>query len=159
MVRSDKDVVRVLFVCLGNICRSPMAEAVFAAKVAAAGLTDRVLVDSAGTGDWHVGQQAHSGTRRMLAEKGIAYSGRARHFTRADLSRFDYILTMDDDNLSTVLAYGNGTAIVRPFMEFAPQLGLTEVPDPYFSGNFTQTYKLVDAAADGLLDHIRKDLS
>jgi len=158
MAYSDKDVVRVLFVCLGNICRSPMAEAVFAAKVAEAGLSDRIIVDSAGTGDWHVGEPAHSGTRRMLAQKGIPYSGRARHFKRADLNAFDYILTMDDDNLSTVRQHGIGTAMVRPFLEFAPQLGLTEVPDPYYSGNFEQTYELVDAAADGLLAEIRKDL-
>ena len=149
----------MLFVCLGNICRSPMAEAVFAQKVADAGLTDRIVVDSAGTGDWHVGEPAHSGTRRLLAENGIPYAGRARHFTKSDLSKFDYVLTMDDDNLRTVRQHGIGTAMVRPFLEFAPQLGLTEVPDPYYTGNFAETYRLVDAAADGLLMQIRKDLS
>ena len=136
-----------------------MAEAVFAKKVADAGLSDRITVDSAGTGDWHVGQPAHSGTRRMLAEKQIPYSGRARHFTKADMNSFDYILTMDDDNLRTVRRHGIGTAMVRPFLEFAPHLGIKEVPDPYYSGNFAETYHLVDAAADGLLAHIRKDLN
>jgi protein-tyrosine phosphatase len=135
-----------------------MAEAVFAQKVAEAGLDNKVFVDSAGTGDWHIGEPAHTGTRKLLAQKNIQYAGRARQFTKADINKFDYILTMDDDNLRTVRRFGIGTAVVRPLLEFAPQLGITEVPDPWYTGNFEETYQLVEAASNGLLEQIKMDL-
>lgn len=149
--------VRVLFVCLGNICRSPMAEGVFAHKVKLAGLDREISTDSAGTGAWHVGEQPHHGTRRTLAQKQIAYQHRARVLVASDLEKFDYVLTMDDDNLASVLQIGRGKAHVAPFLSYAPHLALSEVPDPYFTGNFEETYRLVDAASDGLLAVIRKD--
>ena len=107
--------VRVLFVCLGNICRSPMAEAVFLHKVRAAGLEDRIEADSAGTGHWHVGHPPHHGTRDMLNRSGIEYAHKARLVTPADLEAFDYILTMDNANLRDVQALGQGRAVIRPF--------------------------------------------
>jgi protein-tyrosine phosphatase len=158
MASFESSAVRVLFVCLGNICRSPMAEAVFAHKVGEAGLADKIYVDSAGTGDWHIGEPAHPGTRKLLAQKNIPYAGRARQFTKADINKFDYILTMDDDNLRTVRRNGVGTGMVRPFLEFAPELGITEVPDPWYTGNFEETYQLVEAASDGLLEQVKADL-
>jgi protein-tyrosine phosphatase len=149
--------IKVLFVCLGNICRSPMAEAVFAHKVKQAGLEDRIAADSAGTGDWHMGNPPHRGTRAMLEEHEIEYTHAARMITRADYDEFDLILTMDDENLRAVNLRCKGKAQVRRFLDFAPDCGYTEVPDPYYAGNFDLTYHLADQAAEGLLAHLRKE--
>ncbi len=149
--------VRVLFVCLGNICRSPMAEAVLAHKVREAGLEKEIEADSAGTGDWHLGQPPHRGTRALLKQRRIDYTHAARLITPVDLEEFDYVLTMDNQNLANVRAMGTGRAVVRPFLEYAPHLLLCEVPDPYLTGGFSEVYDLVDAAADGLLAAIRAE--
>lgn len=148
--------VRVLFVCLGNICRSPMAEAVFAHQVRAAGLEEVITADSAGTGDWHIGQPPHRGTRTLLKDRRIEYTHAARLLTANDLDRFDYVLTMDNQNLADVQALGTGRAVIRPFLEYAPQNPRKEVPDPYFTGNFEEVYALLDEAAQGLLQEIRE---
>jgi protein-tyrosine phosphatase len=149
--------IRVLFVCLGNICRSPMAEAVFAHKVREAGLSDTIYTDSAGTGHWHIGNPPHHGTRRILAKKAIQYSHAARQIVASDLEKFDYILTMDDDNYQNVVHMGKGKAVVRRFLEYAPDSGISEVPDPYYTGNFEEVYELVDKASEGLLQAIRQE--
>jgi protein-tyrosine phosphatase len=151
--------VRVLFVCLGNICRSPMAEAVFRHLVDEAGLSDQITVDSAGTGSWHVGERAHHGTLDILHAHGIEYDGRARQITRADFAQFDYILAMDSENLADLreMMPDNTQVTVRRFLEFADNVPRRDVPDPYFDGRFEEVYDLVRQGAAGLLAHIRAE--
>jgi protein-tyrosine phosphatase len=149
--------VRVLFVCLGNICRSPMAEAVFVHKVRAVGLQAEIEVDSAGTGQWHIGKPAHEGTLRLLRQKNIECTHRARQINETDLANFDYVITMDEENLANVRGMAPSRAAIRPLMEFAPHTGVFEVPDPYHTGSFNEVYRLIDAATDGLLAAIRRD--
>ncbi len=149
--------IRVLFVCLGNICRSPMAEAVFAHKVRDAGLGGAIIADSAGTGDWHIGHAPHPGTQHILAVNGVDYTHQARLVTQDDLQAFDYVLTMDNSNLANVRRMGQGRAKVVPFLSYAPESDVKEVPDPYLTGNFDEVYALVSEAADGLLAAIRRE--
>jgi protein-tyrosine phosphatase len=155
---SDKP-IRVLFVCAGNICRSPMAEGVFQHMVEQAGLADVIQVDSAGTGGWHVGEPAHSGTLEVLKRNAIDYRGRARQLTRDDLDKFDYVLAMDHENLSFILRAARGAAAdIRLFLNFANQAGRLkqiEVPDPYHDGTFDRVYNLVYQGSIALLDHIK----
>jgi protein-tyrosine phosphatase len=148
--------IRVLMVCLGNICRSPTAEAMLRKKVREAGLDDRVEVDSAGTADYHVGSPpdrravAH-GERRGLQMKHL----RGRQVSRDDFDRFDFILAMDDDNLVALerLRPADSRAKVALLMAYAPRSGALEVPDPYFggAGGFETVLDLVDSAADGFI--------
>ena len=150
---------RLLFVCLGNICRSPAAEGVFLHLLAREGLDDQFVVDSAGTGSWHVGKPAD---RRMLAaadKRGIVLPSRARQIEAADLGRFDRILTMDNDNLAAVQALAPGTeqALIEPITRHCRQFGSLEVPDPYYGGEdgFEQVLDLLEDACGGLLDRLR----
>ncbi|MCX6379256.1 MAG: low molecular weight phosphotyrosine protein phosphatase [Armatimonadetes bacterium] len=148
--------IRVLFVCLGNICRSTMAEAVFQQLVQEAGLTHSIKTDSAGTGAWHIGKPPHERTARLLLSKGITgYMHHARQVQRDDFQIFDYILTMDDENLADVNSLGViGKAVVAPLLEFAPQLEAYEVPDPYYNDRYEEVYDLVSVACAGLLTAI-----
>lgn len=150
--------IRVLFVCLGNICRSPMAEAVFMNKVRNAGLTAEIGADSAGTGSWHVGKPPHQGVAQILKARGIPTQHKARMIRVSDLNEYDYVITMDDENWSDVLRMPSGTAKMARLMEFAPELGVREVPDPYHTGRFNDVYRLIEEACNGLLAKIRADL-
>ena len=134
-----------------------MAEAVFRHKVSAARLDDNIEADSAGTGDWHTGESPHSGTRRVLAVNDVEYQHRARQITPQDLQHFDYVVTMDNANLRTVQAMTQGKARVVPFLDYAPASDVREVPDPYYTGDFEETYALANQAADGLLAAIRRE--
>jgi protein-tyrosine phosphatase len=149
--------IRVLFVCLGNICRSPMAEAVFQNLVEEAGLKHQIRVDSAGTGSWHVGERAHPGTRRVLANHGIDYSGRARQVRPQDMANeVDYIVVMDSSNLRDLRAkYGDHPRLFR-LLDFASDVREKDVPDPYYNGNFETVYRLVEDGCRGLLTTIRR---
>ena len=149
--------IRVLFVCLGNICRSPMAEAIFEHLVREAGLEDRIEADSAGTADWEIDASPHPGTLRVLEQSGIIYTKQGRNLRPEDQDRFDYIITMDDQNTRDVKRLGSGTAMIAPLLGFVPGAGVREVPDPYFDNRFDRTHTLVRAGAEALLEHIRAE--
>ena len=153
--------VRVLFVCLGNICRSPTAEGVFRATVDAAGLAGAIEIDSAGTGAWHVGQPPDSRAQAAARQRGFDLSAqRARQVKSDDFAAFDHIVAMDRNNLATLSAAAPDAARhkMRLFMDFAPGVGEAEVPDPYYGGTdgFADVLDMVEAASVGLLEHIRQ---
>ena len=158
---------RLLFVCLGNICRSPMAEALMRHKIAAAGLGNKITVDSAGTYGGHAGEKPHRGTVRELQKHNIPFDGiTARLITEEDMETADYLIVMDTENLSEArrLAYewGYDDALddIRMMMEFSSDAdereGGLDVPDPYYERNFDKVYAMLDEATDGLLRHIRQ---
>jgi protein-tyrosine phosphatase len=156
--------VRILFVCLGNICRSPTAEGVMRHLLSEAGLQDRVEVDSAGTGGWHVGAPPDERATAAARQRGIALDGEARRFDVADFDRYDLILAMDAENRRDLelLAPDDGArAKVRLLREFdAASAGAPadlDVPDPYYGGarGFDDVLDLVEAACRGLLETIR----
>lgn len=147
--------VKVLFVCLGNICRSPMAEAVFQKMVDEAGLSDKISIDSVGTGSWHVGEKAHPGTRRVLAQHGIEYNGRARQVRPDDMDLQTYVVAMDQSNLNDLRRnFGQHPRLYR-LLDFASQNEERDVPDPYYNDNFEYVYQLVTDGCAGLLATLR----
>ena len=153
--------VRVLFVCLGNICRSPTAHGVFEALVQAEGLSHRIEVDSAATSDWHIGNPPDPRSIAMARERGVDLSTqRARQVSAEDFHRFDYILAMDGQNLRDLqsLQPAGSRARVTLFLEFDPQSPEQEVPDPYYGGKegFAKVVELVERASRALLDHINQ---
>ena len=153
----------VLFVCLGNICRSPMAEGVMRSIVADAGLEAEIVIDSAGTGGWHQGDPPDRRATDEAGRRGIDLTGlRCRKVTPGDLDRFDLVVAMDADNVVALraLADDDGSlAKIRLLREFDPaavEAGELEVPDPYYDGpdGFVHVFDLVDAACRGLLAHL-----
>jgi protein-tyrosine phosphatase len=152
--------VRVLFVCMGNICRSPLAQGVFEDLVRREGLEDEIIVDSAGTGRWHVGSPPDERAQRSAQVRGLDLSAQqARQVTPDDCHSFDYILTMDEQNYRAVAALcQRGSAEVRPFLDYAPDRIETEVPDPFYGGpdGFEHILDLVEEASEGLLEEIKE---
>lgn len=138
---------RVLFVCLGNICRSPAAEGVFRA------LMPEARTDSAGTSSWHVGEPPYGAMQQAARARGVDLSDlRARQFIRADFDRFDLIVVMDDDNREAVedLRPSDSATPVRLFTDYAPDSGASYVPDPYYTRDFDGVLDLIEEAAAGL---------
>ena len=159
----DDRVVRLLFVCLGNICRSPTAEGVMRALIAREGIDGRVMVDSAGTGSWHVGSPPDERARDAASGRGVQLEGSARQVRPQDFAEFDLLLAMDAANRRELLALAPSAedqARVRLLREFDPaSAGRADldVPDPYYgaAGGFEEVLDLVQAACAGLLDEIR----
>jgi protein-tyrosine phosphatase len=156
--------MRILFVCMGNICRSPTAEGVMRHVVREAGLEDRVVVDSAGTGGWHAGDPPDERATAAAARRGIALAGAARQVRPEDFERYDLLLASDRQNaawLRSLAPDAEARAKVRLLREFdpasegAPDL---DVPDPYYGGpdGFDEVLDLVEAACRGLLDEVRR---
>lgn len=152
--------IKVLFVCLGNICRSPMAEAVFRSQVKEAGLADRIEVDSAGTGDWHIGKPPHEGTRQILKQYGIDDAGMfARQVSKNDFHDFQYIIAMDDMNVKDLAKWfpEDRKVEVKKMLDFVPKHAGGNVPDPYYTGNFQEVYEMVDEGCRRLLNDIKEE--
>ena len=147
---------RVLFVCMGNICRSPLAEGIFRHKSNQRGVSDLFLVDSAGTGDWHVGEAPDERVQRLADRHGVKLDSAARQVRRRDFKRFDHIYCMDEDNREELLDMGAPAGKVRLLLECDPDAPFIEVPDPYFGGDdgFELVWRLVDSACGAVLDQL-----
>ena len=148
----------ILFVCLGNICRSPAAEAVFLHHAKIKGLESKYKVDSAGTGSWHAGNRADYRMRKAALKRGINIESLARQIVIDDFQLFDLILTMDNSNLKDVITLSkqntNKLAVdIMPLLSFSKKSSLIEVPDPYYGGEngFEEVLDLLEDSIDGLL--------
>lgn len=158
---SEDGKIKVLFVCLGNICRSPTAEGVFRRLVTERGLADRFLIDSAGTGGWHAGEPPDNRAQAEAKRRGVDISKlAARQVRKNDFADFDYVLAMDRMNLRDLhaLCRSGEKNCVQLFMDFAPQYPEREVPDPYYGGpaGFAHVFELLEAASQGFLEHVLK---
>lgn len=155
--------MRILFVCLGNICRSPTAQAVFSRKLQDRGLEAAFSVDSCGTLGSHEGEPPDERATAAAAARGYDLSQlRSRQLRDTDFHQFDHILAMDRDNLQQIRRRA-GTAFLSEmslFLRWAPDLGVDEVPDPYFGADdgFSHVLDLVEAASDAFLDHLERDI-
>lgn len=162
--RTAEPPASVLFVCLGNICRSPTAEGVFRAAAERAGLGARVRADSAGLGDWHVGLPPDKRAIQAARRRGYDLTAmRGRQVQVADFTRFEWILAMDDSNMRALTEmkppdFGGHLGLL---LDFAPELGLREVPDPYYGGpeGFDRVLDLVERGTAGLLAQVRTTLA
>ena len=157
----------ILFVCLGNICRSPAAEGVMQSYIDDAGLGGAVSIDSAGTAGWHAGNPADPRMRGAASRRGFALNSLARQVTAADLHKFDLILAMDQANLrdlqdllkceTDIAPTASQRENIRLFCDFCTQHSLTEVPDPYYgdASGFDKVLDILEDGCNGLLDHVR----
>lgn len=153
--------IKVLFVCMGNICRSPLAEGAFSNLLEQHRLGEFISTDSAGTHDYHIGEPPDPRAQASALRRGMDISAqRARLVQREDFARFDYILAMDRQNYARLekLSTPDDRRKLRLFLDYAPHLGEVEVPDPYYGGpgGFERVLDMVEEAAQGLLEHIRK---
>ncbi|MFD2111473.1 low molecular weight protein-tyrosine-phosphatase [Thiorhodococcus fuscus] len=153
---SDEPKVKILFVCMGNICRSPTAHGVFRKRVMDAGLSHLIEIDSAGTHAYHLGEAPDRRARETARARGIDIGDlRARRALREDFHRFDYVLAMDQDNYESLseLCPDGLEWKLKLFLDFAPDLPEREVPDPYYGGQrgFERVFDMLESAAEGLL--------
>ena len=160
---------RLCFVCLGNICRSPTAEAVMRHLVGQAGLEDRIEIESAGTGDWHVGEPRDRRSREVGDRRGIPLTGRARQFIPSDFARFDHVLAMDGKNLGDLQAMApdeaarglsGGDINEAHAVTLEDGREISDVPDPYYGGaaGFDHVFDVCQAACAGLLAEVRREI-
>jgi len=158
---SEQQPVKILFVCMGNICRSPTAHGLFQRLVDEQGLGRRILVDSAGTHSYHVGNPPDSRSQATARQRGVDLSGlRARRFVSSDFVEFDYLLGMDSGNIADMHAIRpeQARARLQLMLEYSKRFSEREVPDPYFGNDgFELVFDMIDDASRGLLEHIRKE--
>ena len=155
--------IKVLFVCLGNICRSPMGEGLLIHLVKEEGLSDKISVDSAGTSGWHIGEPADRRMRQTAESHGIHLPSKSRQIRLSDFQEFDYILAMDSSNLRDLQDLYHQVkkpkAQIFKMRYFDPQAPDSDVPDPYYGGDlgFEEVYEMLDRATRGLMAHIRAE--
>ena len=151
---------KIMFVCMGNICRSPLAEGVFRHQAREAGLLDQFEIASSGTGGWHVGNKPDRRMNAVAVKNGVSMEGQhAQQFEYSDLEYYDLILAMDKNNMAHIKSMDGGgrhTDKIKLFRSFDPEPGTMEVPDPYYGGprGFDDVYEMVDRTSKELLDHL-----
>lgn len=153
--------IKILFVCMGNICRSPTAQGVFEHLVSREELSHAIAIDSAGTYAYHIGELPDARARAAALKRGIDLGNqRARRVTESDFLKFDYVLAMDHENYDDLSAIcpSDQAGKLRLFLDFSPELGVREVPDPYYGGSngFERVLDLIEHASRGLLATIRQ---
>lgn len=162
-MKKNNSKYRVLFVCLGNICRSPAGEGIFKHQLEEEGLQDRIEVDSAGTSGWHNGELPDSRMRQHGARRGYKFDSLSRKFTARDFEDFDIILAMDDSNYDNILDLSpdlESDKKVYRMVDFLQKLQHDHIPDPYYKGadGFELVLDLLEDACDGLLQNVKKQL-
>jgi protein-tyrosine phosphatase len=160
MSTDDPSPIKLCFVCLGNICRSPTAEGVMLHLVREAGLSARFAIDSAGTGAYHAGERADPRSRAEAQSRGVDLPSIARQFTARDFDEFDYVIAMDRKNRLDLSRLANGDAQLRKLhllRSFDPRADDLDVPDPYYGGDdgFARVFEICEAGCRGLLAHLR----
>ena len=159
----NSETFRVLFVCMGNICRSPAAEAVFLKRLEATDIAGQVAVDSAGTIDYHANKPSDARMQKHANRRGYQLVSRARKVTAADFDEFDLIVAMDRDNLADLMSrcHSDAGCELRPFCDFcAKYASVTDVPDPYYGGDdgFEHVLDLLEDGVEGLLDYLAQQV-
>lgn len=153
---------KVLFVCLGNICRSPLAEAIFNHKIRELGLADVFMADSSGTSNYHIGEPPDERTLRNARKNGVTIRHAGRQLNVADLDEYDYVYAMDNNNYHAIARLSNGArpkAQIGMIRDFDPVLKGGEVPDPYFGGErgFQDVFEMLDRSIENLIVHLRNE--
>lgn len=156
---TNHDRIGVLFICTGNICRSPLAEGIFLHMVNERRVADRFHIDSAGTGGWHVGELADHRMRATAEMHGVKLTSRARQFHARDIDEFAHLICADESHRDHLLRMGAPEERVTLLLEYDPDAPMVEVPDPYYGGQdgFDLVYKVVNNACAALLDQLLKD--
>jgi protein-tyrosine phosphatase len=150
----------VLFVCLGNICRSPLAQGVFENKLENKKIAEKFFVDSCGTGSWHVGEKPHKGSIAIARQYGVNIENqRARDLNLSDFKKFEWIIAMDSQNLRDIESLASDSkARIHLLREFDTQKDSMDVPDPYYTGGFQQVFDIIDRSCDKLLERILRNV-
>lgn len=154
---SHKDQTGVLFVCLGNICRSPLAEGIFIHLARERGVLDRFNIDSCGTGGWHAGERADPRSIAVAGKHGIELPSRARKFDpRTDIEAFDWLIPMDNQNRRDLLEAGTPESKLRLMLDYHPSPPTREVPDPYYGGpdGFDKVYDMLRVSCEAMLESL-----